>query len=146
MKINGKPVINGQRPFNLTITVRDIKKGKSKVPGGCAAAVALVRENKDITQARVHVGRIFIEGPTAWVRYMTPRTLRDEIVAFDRGGSFAPGTHKVMPLTKTQQKYIDDKEWRDLDRARRVEASKKDRVKRTTRHIVSGVRPRGANR
>ena len=147
MKINGKPVINGQRAFNLRIIPADIKKGQSKSPAGCAAAVALVREHKDITAARVHLGRIFIEGPSAWVRYKTPHTLRDEIVAYDRGGTFMPGHHEIIPLTKSEQRYIDDKEWRkQLVRKRENENKRGERKTRAVRHIVSGVRPRGANR
>lgn len=146
MDIKGKPVINGQRPFELMITRHDIQKGKAHTPGGCAAAVALLRQDKQITQARVHVGRIFIEGPSAWIRYQTPHTLRDEIVAFDRGGSFLPGKHLVLPLTKSAQRYLDDKEWRKVERDKRKEGSKDKRKKRVLRHIVSGVRPRGANR
>lgn len=146
MKINGKSVINGQRGFSLRIESRDIAKGQTKSPSGCAAALALMRADKTIKAARVHVGRIFIEGPSAWVRYKTPRTLRDEIVSFDRGGKFLPGVHEIIPLTKSEQRYIDDKEWRKLKGRHRDEKSKNQRVKRVTRHMVSDVRPRGANR
>lgn len=143
--INGKKVINGQRPFTLTIVRRDILKGKGKDPAGCAAALAIMRENKDIKQVRVHIGRIFVEAPNAWIRYKTPRTLRDEIIAFDRGGAFLPGKHEVQCLTKAEQKYIDNQEWRKVNREKREDKSRTERRRRIT-HMVPGVRARGANR
>jgi hypothetical protein len=145
MEINGKKVVNGQKPFTLRITVRDIRRSKSRDPGACAAAVALMRENKDIKSARVHVGRIFVEAPSAWVRYKTPKTLRDEIIAYDRGGRFVPGDHVVVPLTKSEQLYIESKAWRKENRDRSKDAPRDQRKRRTT-HIVPDVRARGANR
>lgn len=146
MEIDGKKVINGQRGFTLEIVPRDIKKAKPKDPGGCAAAVALMREYKDIKRVRVHIGRIFVETVNAWVRYKTPSTLRDEIVALDRGGEFLPGTHEIGVLTKSEQAYIDNKEWRKKGpRDRSDEPSRSERKKRIS-HIVPGVRARGANR
>lgn len=146
MEINGKKVINGQRPFTLSITTRDIKKGKHKDPGGCAAAIALMRENTDIKSVRVHIGRIFVEAPNAWIRYKTPHSLRDEIVAFDRGGQFLPGDHQIGCLTKSEQAYIDNKEWRKQGpRDRSDEPARGDRKRRIS-HVVPGVRARGANR
>lgn len=145
MFINGKPVINGKRPFTLSINKKDIAKGKNKEPGGCAAAIALMRENKDITAVRVHVGRIFVEAPHAWVRYKTPSTLRDEIIAFDRGGEFWPGEHLVQPLTKSEQAYIDNKEWKKIQRDRADDPPRSER-KRQISHIVPGVRPRGRSK
>lgn len=145
MKINGKKVVNGKSDFRLKIQQRDITRGKSKAPAECAAALALMRENKDISSVRVHIGRIFIETPGAWLRYKTPHTLRDEIVAFDRGGQFLPGEHMVKALTPSEQRYIDDKEWRELKTRHRNEKPRHERTKRIS-HIVPGVRPRGANK
>lgn len=146
MEINGKKVINGQRGFTLSITKRDIVKGKHKDPGGCAAALALMRENKDINGVRVHIGRIFVEAPNAWIRYKTPSSLRDEIIAFDRGGEFLPGDHQVKCLKKSEQAYIDNKEWRKIGPRDRSDELSKDRRKKRVSHIVPGVRARGVNR
>jgi hypothetical protein len=105
-----------------------------------------MREFPEVQSVRVHIGRIFVETPKEWVRYKTPHTLRDEIVAFDRGGEFLPGSHEVKTLTEGEQRYIDDKVWRKrVAEARAREPAKKDRKKRIT-HIVPGVRARGANK
>lgn len=136
--IGGKPVVNGKEKFMLDIIKQDIKKGKGKDPRGCAAAVALLRSDKGLLSVRVHVGRLFLETPTQWIRYKTPRTLRDEIVAFDRGGEFLVGEHEVIPLTPAEQKYLEDKEWKYARKG-----TGKPKSNRSNQHIVPGVRGRG---
>ncbi len=45
-------------------------------------------------EARVHLSRIYIRTNKGnWQRYITPSSLKSEIVAFDRGGQFEPGTY-----------------------------------------------------
>lgn len=91
MEINGKKVVDAKAPAKIAITEHDTKVGANKIPSQCAAALAAMRDVKDCISARVHIGRVYIETPKRWVRYMTPEALRTEIIAFDRGGTFQPG-------------------------------------------------------
>jgi len=85
MRINGKKVIDAQAPLHITISPRDAAQGKSRDPGKCAAARAIIRTVTDAKSARVHLGRTYVEFGDVWVRYKTPVSLKTEIVSFDRG-------------------------------------------------------------
>jgi len=90
--IDGMPVIDAKRPITLTITDGDIAKADAKEPADCAVARAC-RRQLHVKEARVHLGRIYLRtNSSSWTRYLTPKTMRSEIIAFDRGGSFEPGT------------------------------------------------------
>jgi hypothetical protein len=95
--IDGRPVIDAKKPLNLTITKNDIDKADAKEPAGCAVARACRRE-LHVVEARVHLARIYLRSNEGnWVRYMTPRAMRSEIIAFDRGGRFQPNTFQLVP-------------------------------------------------
>ena len=85
MRINGKKVVDAKGPLRISISKHDAALGKSKDPGKCAAARAIMRTIADAKSARVHLGRIYIEMDDRWVRYKTPEALKIEIVSFDRG-------------------------------------------------------------
>lgn len=130
MKIDGKPVVDAKRPLLLSISPLDVKRGKTKKPEACAAALALRREAHCKT-ARVHLGRTYVETPKAWVRYQTPRSVRTEIISFDRGASFAPGDYTFSPLAPTQL----------LGQRRGSKKSDNNKSHKTRpRHHVAGVR------
>ncbi len=91
--IDGMPVIDAKQSTTLHITKQDIARGDRKRPDKCAAALAIVREMHAI-EARVHLSRIYIRTNKGnWQRYVAPRSLRSEVVAFDRGGQFEEGAH-----------------------------------------------------
>lgn len=102
--IEGMPVIDGKRPLKLKITANDCRKGDPKDPSSCAIARACRRE-LHVAEARVHLSRVYIRatGAKSWTRYNTPAALRQEIIAFDRGGSFAPGEH-IIPIVIPSKK------------------------------------------
>lgn len=100
MEIAGKPVRDAKRSIILNINVRDIKRGKTRDPGACAGAVALCRQER-VKAARVHLKCCYIDRGAYWERYLTPEALRLNIVAFDRGGKFAPGSFKVRRPAKS---------------------------------------------
>lgn len=102
MKINGKKVVNAKSPLILEITKGNVTKGNVKDPASCAAARACIRQLK-AKSARVHVSTTYVEFDNKWVRYRTPASLRTEIVSFDRGKSFEPGTYHVCPLQPSHQ-------------------------------------------
>lgn len=90
--LEGFPVKDAKKPIVLHITKSDITKGAKKNPEACAAALACEREYH-IDEARVHLSRTYLRKGKKWTRYMTPKALRTEIVAFDRGGTFEPGDY-----------------------------------------------------
>jgi hypothetical protein len=96
--IDGFPVIDAKRPVKITVTKTDVAKADTKHPESCAAARACLRDLHAL-EARVHLGRVYVRTNTSnWQRYQTPATLRSEIIAFDRGGTFEPQEFVLEPL------------------------------------------------
>ncbi len=141
MKINGKKVIDATKPLRISISESDAKLGKTRDPGGCAAARAIIRTIADAKAARVHLGRTYIEHPTHWTRYMTPPTLKLEIVSFDRGAKaeYSAGDYILRAPSPTDK----------LNARRRATGTgtkkRRPHIARI-RHQIEGVRPHGANR
>lgn len=109
-KIDGLPVRDLTKPLRLVISEEDCRRGNSKTPSSCAAALAACRLPK-ITEARIHIGRVFLNVANKyWLRGKTPGALRTEIVSFDRGGKFEPGEYIVRPLcpSETANKHAKD--------------------------------------
>lgn len=136
MKINGLPVVDTDQKLPLQITKRDCSIGSLKEPSSCAAARAICRQ-PGIKEARVHISRVYVQIGKRWIRYMTPDSLRSEIIAFDRGGKFQPGEYTLLPIQPVA----------------RFDAKKKKRVpenrdgsrpqKRLKAHVVKGIRSHG---
>ena len=150
MEINGKRVVNAKKAATIKITPRDVANGDTKDPGGCAAAKAAKHSIEECISARVHIGRVYIETPKQWIRYNTPDSLRTEIIAFDKGGSFQPGEYELKPITagdstepKTRGQKNRNKMGSSPTKNPRKLAVKVAKIKR---HSVTGIRPRGANR
>lgn len=61
-----------------------------------------------VKDARIHLSRAYLRtNSKEWVRFEVPRNLRQEIIAFDRGGRFAIGDYvlyKVRPTHATGKK------------------------------------------
>lgn len=138
MKINGLPVVDPHYSVILHIKDQDINRGKSKDPAACAAARACVREIPACSQARVHLGRVYIIMKKKVLRLQTPKPLRSEIIAFDRGGKFYPGTYTLSPVHHPLGKGTGSSKGRNNP--------KDKQKKRRPYHIVKGVRPFGANK
>jgi hypothetical protein len=144
MEINGKPVLNAKKPHKIEIKQVDITKASPKDPGACAAARAILREGTCLA-ARVHLDRTYIEHEKHWTRFRTPESLRNEIIAIDRGGAFYPGTHELKVLSKSAQEA--------LEKGRRQGTTKGDdkrdsrrKIQVRPRHTIEGVRSKGANK
>src|SRR5690348_5778150 len=95
------PVKDAKRSVKLIIEDNDITRARKKSPESCVVARAC-RRAFDAEEVRVHLSRVYVKNAKdEWVRYLTPRNLRSEIIAFDRGGRFVAGTYtlsKVPPL------------------------------------------------
>lgn len=93
--IDGLPVMDAKHAITITVTKADVEKADVKQPEGCAAARAINREMHSL-EARVHLGRVYVKtNKDHWTRFMTPKNLRSEIIAFDRGGTFEPGEYTL---------------------------------------------------
>lgn len=132
MKINGLPVKDGRSVITLTINANDVKRGTIKDPTECAAALACKRLLGS-SEARVHVGRTYLRFNNHWERYMTSKSLRTEIVAFDRGGKFHPGEYTLLKMTPTKR----------TGKRQSKSNIKWLKTKRRRYHTLSGVRPMG---
>src|ERR1700735_2318280 len=102
MRINGLPVVDATKKVQLHITPRDIQLGDVKDPTRCAAARACKRQ-MGATNAQVRIAVTYVQMGNKFVRYTTPGSLRAEIIAFDRGGSFVPGSYTLMPVRPSQK-------------------------------------------
>src|SRR5258706_13584318 len=87
----GLPVIDATNDIELHVLPVDVKGASKKNPASCAAAKAGQRElKKDV---RVFISRTYVKEKKNWVRYFTPQSASREIISFDRGSSFEPGTY-----------------------------------------------------
>jgi hypothetical protein len=133
--IEGLPVVNAKRPIMLHVTPQDIKTARKFSPGNCAVAKACMREWK-VKEARVHLSRIYVRcNEKNWVRYLTPRPMRSEIIAYDRGGEFLPSVYKVVPVCPS--KRTGKKQSQSPDKNKKSPALRKKRKPYT---VVKGVR------
>lgn len=147
MEIAGLPVKDLMKKIKIVITKDDCKKGATKDPGACAAALACMRQVGGCTAARIHISRTYLKVGDKWVRCQTPAALRSEIIAFDRGGTFEPGEYELRPLTPSDRARIGRRQGSDAKGAR--DKGSKDRTPSRSRmkpHMVTGVRQHGANR
>ena len=133
-QIDGLPVLNAKKPITLTINSNDIAKADRKEPLDCAVARACRRE-LHAKEVKVHLGRVYVRmNEGSWTRYMTPKSMRDEIIAFDRGGDFAPGTFTLPPPTPS--KAANGKRQGGKTKPKKRSAGKK----RMPPHVVANVR------
>lgn len=96
MEIEGLPVVDAVTPLTFGVTQRDVDMGGVKAPEACAFALACKRKRHS-SDVRVYLSVTYIKSRNCWIRYLTPHSMRTEIVAFDRGGTFSPGTYTLMP-------------------------------------------------
>jgi hypothetical protein len=139
MKIQGMPVEDANDKLEIAINKTDIRLGAKKDSNSCAAARALCRQHH-AEAAMVHFSRAYIKKNGKWLRYSVPTALRNEVLAFDRGGAFEPGEYVLAPVQPTVR----------LDASVRKRYEKKTKRKlpqngaRAKRpyHVVTGVRKR----
>ena len=102
--INGLPIKNATTSLLLHITGPDVKSARAKRPDFCVVALAIKRE-LHAKEVRVHLGRVYVRTTaSSWTRYITPGSLRAEIISFDRGGRFALGVHTLRAVTQINHK------------------------------------------
>ncbi len=135
-QIEGLPIFDAKKAIKLTVTKGDIRNADPKRPNSCAVAVACQRSTH-AKEVRVHLGRIYVRtNDTNWQRFMTPKPMRDEIIAFDRGGKFEPGEFTLAPPQPS--KKASGKRQGGPTIAKRVTGEKAK--KRRAYHVVKNVR------
>ena len=136
MRINGLPVVDATKRLQITIKDTDVKNGKTKDPGACAAARACIRQ-LHCNAARVHLGRTYLQMGKKWVRFNTPEAIRAEIISFDRGALFQAGNYTLSP---PQPSHRGNRKRQGSD------APSRGGKARAKPHVIHGVRAHGANR
>lgn len=116
----------------LVITPTDVRRATKKDPTECAAARACKRA-LGASEARVHVGRTYLRFNGHWERYLTSKPLRTEIVAFDRGGQFAPGEYSLLKMQPSRKYDVSRDNGKKLNPKR----------KRRGYHTLTNIRPMG---
>lgn len=139
MKINGVKVKDASEPLTFTVMKADVTRGAAKKSSSCAAARALCREGH-CEEARVHVSRAYIKKEGGWLRFGVAPTMRNEIIAFDRGGEFAPGTYTLAPVQPTVRLDAPSRKARGIPQRKTGKFPQRGRRTKRTYHVVSGVR------
>jgi hypothetical protein len=92
-----KIVVDAGRPRIIEVEDQDLKKSNVQSHKSCAMAVACKRS--------LHLDGVLISRKVAYlvrgdkaIRYLVPEAVSREIVAFDRGAGFAPGTYRLVPF------------------------------------------------
>jgi len=101
--IENLPIYDAKKAILLSVTDNDCSRADRKEPDSCAVARACRRELHAL-DVRVHLGRVYVKtNKGSWTRYITPPALRSEIIAFDRGGTFAAGVFTLSAPQPTKQ-------------------------------------------
>lgn len=136
MKYNGIEVVDADSPITVSVTKADCRAGAKKNASMCAAAHSLCRQ-KGIEAARFHLSRAYVKKAGKWLRYSVSPGMRNEIIAFDRGGEFAPGEYILTPVQPSVR--LDAPAKRKTGPRNGKFPQRGRRVKRAY-HKVSGVR------
>jgi hypothetical protein len=139
MRINGTPVKDANKPIVLTITTQDVKSGAKKNANSCAAANALCRQ-EGCEAAKVHMSRAYIKKGKTWYRFAVPLALKNEVLAFDRGGVFEPGEYVLAPVQPSVRIGAPRKTPKPAET--RVGGHYSKNKRKRPYHVVSGVRAR----
>lgn len=95
----GRKMVDATAPLTIRITPRDINNSKVRSPDDCAIAKACRRILH--TEVKVHLSRTYVldKEKGVWVRFKTPQRAARELIAYDRGGSFAPGDYTLSCIS-----------------------------------------------
>lgn len=134
MKIDNFEVKDAATERVIEITKQDVKFGKRRDANTCAASQAICRQIEGARAARVQVARAYVLIKNKWVRYKTSPALRTEVISFDRGGSFQPGTYTLVPAPPSMRL--------DSPTPKKAERTNEPSKPRRKYHQVKGVRAR----
>ena len=92
-QLDGLPIVDAAAPLKITILQEDVITSDRQVADNCVMARACRRALR-CDEVRVHLSRVYVRMKRGkqWTRYDTPPALAREIIAWDRGGTFDPGS------------------------------------------------------
>lgn len=96
-----KRVVNAKQDLTLEITKRDTQKGKTKNHNGCVIAEAC-KSQLDFDDAIIARRTAFLIRNNVATRFSIPEHVTREIISFDRGGAFAPGSYDLRVPKKVK--------------------------------------------
>jgi hypothetical protein len=138
--IDGKPIKNATRRWEVEITPKDARAGATKDPARCAAALACKHDIPDCSDARVHISTTYLKIKGRWLRFRTPAALRQEIVGFDRGTQFSPGVYTLRPLPPNRREAYGKRQGGPDNKPKKRAGATLPRRKRAAPHVTTGVR------
>ena len=103
IEMDGLPVLDAKKPLRLEVMREDIRDASKKVPNSCAVAKACTRA-MGVKGVKVHVSRLYLNtNDKSWTRYVVSGAMRNEIIAYDRGGKFMPGVYVLNAPQKCKR-------------------------------------------
>jgi len=139
-KERGIPMIDANKPIVVEVTPGDCRKADRKNPESCALARAVQREykGKGVKASYFFRSCAWLEYDDKLVRYHLPPSTQKEIVSFDRGAGFAPGTYQLSKVCESGKHSA--VQARSKKRPGRHQPSKNPRIKRKFVHRTEWVR------
>lgn len=136
--INGLPIVDAKKAVKLHVTKHDIDHANRKKPETCAFAQSCLRL-KGVKEVRIHLSRAYLRSNDSnWQRFLVSDRLRSEIVAFDRGGRFAPGEY-VLQRIPPSARLTGKRKGSDKNQTASA-AERKKRKKKRPYHVAVDVR------
>jgi|SRR6516162_6138912 len=93
------PIVNATESLVVEVVARDIRGARPRDPKRCAFARACRREHPTLVEAEFWKTVALLSYPDVIVRYQLPPSMQKEVVALDRGGTFAAGTYRLAPMS-----------------------------------------------
>lgn len=99
---NVNRVVDANRPVRIEVEPADLDTATVRSHQSCAMAVACKRKMALDGVIMARKTAYLIRGRKA-TRYQVPEAVSREIVSFDRGAGFEPGTYQLVPFSPGQR-------------------------------------------
>lgn len=93
--VNGLQCIDATEPLTFIVTKNDVALASRKDHANCAIARSLMKQTGSdvlICRSRVYVKQTHQD---VWVRYISKSSMREQLIAFDQGGTFEEGEYSL---------------------------------------------------
>lgn len=126
---NVTKVVDAKHNTRIDVTEKDCKTSKTKAPDSCAMATAFCRKHDG---AIISLAIAYLVDGNKATRYRVPGSVSREIISFDRGQYFAPGTYNLLAPVSTEKLSV--------IRSQRAHPPKKTGVPTARMHKTTGIR------
>ena len=95
--VNGLQCIDATEPLTFTVTKNDVALASRKDHANCVIARSLLKQTGSdvlICRSRVYVKQTHQD---VWVRYIARSSMREQLIAFDQGGTLEEGEYSLRP-------------------------------------------------